>query len=171
MYLAIESMRRWRKGGNNHKDSLAEVTVSSQQLSSGNNRLDSNVEMKGDTSESCDGGGESAALYVLEKTRHGAETPALSTVRIVTSSKSGGLCSAICFLLRKRGHPVVNDRLCCREYLTLPRSMRNVIKNRLCISCYNVEFHVNDDKQVTNVSLEIHERLRALHWQKHCDAS
>jgi hypothetical protein len=47
--------------------------------------------MKSNTCESCDGGGESVALNVIEKTRHDTEMAALSTVRIVTSSKSGGL--------------------------------------------------------------------------------
>jgi hypothetical protein len=169
VYLPIENMRRWQKGGDSDQGSLAEATVSAHHLSTGNECLDSSGKNGGHMSESCDGDGESVALHVLEKTRNNAETPALSTVRIVTSCKAGGLCSAVCFLLRKRGHPVVNDRLCRREYLTLPRSMRNLIKNRLCIGCYNLEFRVDLDELVTTVSVETPERLHALHWQRHCD--
>jgi hypothetical protein len=169
--LPIENMRRWRKGGDNDKESLSDATVNSQQLSAMNGCIDSSCRNAFDFSESWDGGGESVALQVLEKTMNNADTPALSTVRIVTSCKAGGLCSAVCFLLRKSGHPVVNDRLCRREYLTLPRSMRNLIKNRLCIGCYNVEFRVDLDELVTSVSVENPESLHALHWQRHCDAN
>jgi len=59
----------------------------------------------------------------------------LSTVEITTSSNanSGRLCNSLCFLLRKMNYPVVNDRFCKREYASLPRYVRNVLKNKFCM--------------------------------------
>jgi hypothetical protein len=121
-YLPIENVRSWQKGGNHNKDSLAEVTVSSQHLSTINKCHNSRCGNEFEMSESWDGSGKSVVIHVLEKIRNNVDTPALSTVMIVTSCKARGLCSAVCFLLQKRGHPMVNNRLCRLEYLTRLRS-------------------------------------------------
>jgi 23S rRNA-/tRNA-specific pseudouridylate synthase len=94
-------------------------------------------------------------------------TASLSTIQIETSSKSSGLCNAICFLLRKNGHPVVNDRFCKQEYLDLPRSMRNTIKGRLCVGCYEVKI----DGIMNRIKKTLPERLSAGHWEQHCNNS
>ena len=150
--LPIESMRRWRKGGNGTKRLRHEV---------------SDVQFDESTPSET---GDKVELCVIEKTACSAETPALSTLRVTTSSKASGLCSAICFLLRKQGHPVVNDRSCRREYLSLPRSIRNLIKNRLCIGCYEVNMCIDGEEPIAPVSMDIPERVFASHWQRHCDA-
>jgi hypothetical protein len=114
--LPIESMRRWRKSGHNKQEEHC-----------GGSHVDDDT-----LSLAIE---DTVMFSVLEKTPSNDESPALPTLKIVTASTAGGLCNAISFLLRKRGHPVVNDRLCHCEYLTLPRSIRNLIKNRLCIGC------------------------------------
>jgi hypothetical protein len=65
--------------------------------------------------------------------------PAMSTIKISTSCTASGLCRAIILYLRKRRYPVVGDRLCQREYQSLPRSFRNRLKKRLMIGCFSVE--------------------------------
>jgi hypothetical protein len=63
----------------------------------------------------------------------------LSTVTITTDSQSSGLVQTIVYYLRKTaGHPVVGDRFAVSEYLSLPRSIRNRIKQRLCMGCTRV---------------------------------
>mmetsp|Transcript_27864 Transcript_27864/g.40741 ORF Transcript_27864/g.40741 Transcript_27864/m.40741 type:complete len:117 (+) Transcript_27864:122-472(+) len=103
----------------------------------------------------------------------------LSTVEINASSNanSGRLCNSLCFLLRKMNYPVVNDRFCKREYASLPRYVRNVLKNKLCIGCYGVtikRIFVNHDKggkmpradtnEMTSVQVDSPERLYVSHW-------
>lgn len=100
---------------------------------------------------------ETMSLLCLER------TASLSTLRIETLSKSAGLCNAVCFLLRKKGHPVVNDRFCRQEYLELPRSMRNLIKSRLCIGCYEVKIAGKADVIQTATP----ERLSARFWEQY----
>ena len=151
LQLPIESMRRWRKGGNTERLDGSYVETLVHEM----------------TAQAI---GDSAEIFVLAQTQSENETLALSTVQISTSSNAGGLCNAISFLLRKRGHSVVNDRLCRREYLTLPRSIRNLIKNRLCIGCYEVRMGVGSDEQVTTVTIPVPHRLHATHWQKYCEA-
>lgn len=91
------------------------------------------------------------------------QTTSLSTLQIEISSKSAGLCSAICFFLRKKGHPVVNDRFCKQEYLELPRSIRNTIKDRLSIGCYEVRIGEMNER----IQIKVPERLSAGHWEQH----
>jgi hypothetical protein len=104
---------------------------------------------------------ETIILQCLER------TASLSTIQIETSSKSSGLCNAICFLLRKNGHPVVNDRFCKQEYLDLPRPMRNAIKGRLCVGCYEVMI----EGIMNRIKKTIPERLSACHWEQHRNMS
>ena len=100
---------------------------------------------------------ETLVLRCVERTTF------LSTLQIEITSKSAGLCSTICFFLRKKGHPVVNDRFCKQEYLELPRSMRNTIKGQLSIGCYEVKILGINEKIRTKVP----ERLSAGHWEQH----
>lgn len=151
--LDVEGMRRWRKGGG------ADKVIGGTGFP-----IDKTID-----TESSVASGDCVEIQVVERTTAEPSIPPLSTVTITTSSTSGGLCNAICYLLRKRGHPVVNDRFCRNEYLTLPRSIRNLIKNRLCISCYQVELIV-DENSGRIISVPVPDRLLASHWQSHCNA-
>jgi hypothetical protein len=96
----------------------------------------------------------------------------LSTLTIQSNFDSGRLSNLICFLLRKSGYPVVNDRFCKRELATLPRIMRNIVKNKLCIGCYKVELttnkHIQDSNDNTSeiISVEPHYRTQCSYWRQ-----
>ena len=83
----------------------------------------------------------------------------LSTLTITTTSNVR--VDALCFMLRKLGHPVVNDRFCRAEYLELPRSVRNLIKSRLCIACFEVSVGSQ------TIKIETPDRLSSNYWQQH----
>ena len=92
----------------------------------------------------------------------------LSTVTIKSSLDSGRLSNSLCFLFRKAGFPVVNDRFCKRELSRLPRIMRNILKNKLCIGCYSIKLLVSgihNKTQTVNVSIEPQSRTLCSHWQ------
>ncbi len=102
----------------------------------------------------------------------------LSTVIVRSSRDAGRLSNVICFHLRKLRYPVVNDRFCKREYASLPRIMRNIIKNRLCLGCYGfglqiIENHQNIkldglecSKQHMNMSMDPHPRTQCSFWRQ-----
>lgn len=110
---------------------------------------------------------------------------ALSTLKISTGCVVSGLCRAICLFLRKQRYPVVGDHQCQKEYIALPRSIRNRIKKKLCLGCYKVNIdatmvgHKKADKNKRKItearplsfhwvsSMAIPDRLRATHWQEH----
>ena len=113
-------------------------------------------------------------------------TPELCTLKITTSCPISGLCRAICLYLRKVHHPVVGDRKCQREYITLPRSIRNRIKKKLCLGCFQVNIDAKisvvskdcdagggpnqaDHKHCWTSSVDIPDKLSAQYWQQHCD--
>ena len=107
----------------------------------------------------------------------------LSTVTIRGSYASANSISAY---LRQLGYPVVGDRYCRREYLSLKRSIRNRIKDKLCLGCYQIvlslpqtvqqkggeeplETTMRDNGMI--VSVDVPEKLSALYWQAHVEQS
>jgi hypothetical protein len=99
-----------------------------------------------------------AILTLVEQTVTGTTAacmtttiPALSTVTISTTSKSSGLAQTISYFLRTsitssssgHAHPIVGDRMAAQEYISLPRSMRNRLKQRLCFGCTSVGMNIN----------------------------
>ena len=158
--LPVDGMRRWNKGG-------------SKKLGDDPSRVDiARTANENSTTTDAESYADSVEIHVLETTTTTThdKSPALSSLTISTTSSAGGLCNTICFLLRKQGYPVVNDRLCRREYLDLPRSIRNLIKNRLCIGCYAVSWAEEGHERVKTVSIQEPDRLHASHWQNHRDA-
>jgi hypothetical protein len=112
-------------------------------------------------------------IRCLERTKPDNFTPPLSTLRIATSCTSGGPCRRICSYLRGAGYPVVNDRKNQREYLCLPRSVRNRIKRKLCIGCYTVEMGCAEQlhNSMSTIIADVPDILRASFWQGHCESS
>ena len=94
---------------------------------------------------------------------------ALSTVTLETASGVSGPCQAISYYLRKSGHGVVGDRFNTQEYLTLPRAVRNRIKQKLCIGCTRVELKNDGRPQASNHAVP--EKWRASYWQSFCISS
>lgn len=96
----------------------------------------------------------------------------LSTVRIETDFPSA---ASICHAMRNLGHPVVGDSNCRGEYLELKRSIRNRIKNRICLVCHQVSWQGNETNeesiQVPRVIPPIPDRLSANNWEKNFGAT
>jgi 16S rRNA U516 pseudouridylate synthase RsuA-like enzyme len=88
----------------------------------------------------------------------------LSTLSIHSKHDSGRLCSVISFVLRKLGYPVVNDRFCKRELAALPRRMRNILKQKICIGCYSLDIEV-DPMTSTIVDYPPHRRTQCSYWK------
>mmetsp|Transcript_18391 Transcript_18391/g.25913 ORF Transcript_18391/g.25913 Transcript_18391/m.25913 type:complete len:833 (-) Transcript_18391:62-2560(-) len=97
----------------------------------------------------------------------------LSTIQILSAHDFGRLSNVISFILRKLGHPVVNDRFCRREFAQLPRVMRNILKQKICIACDGVAIKVHNeekDKEMTyvlNETIEVspNKRTQCQFWQ------
>lgn len=102
----------------------------------------------------------SDTFQVLE----GDENTIISTLAVKSSHDDGRIASVISFLLRKLGFPVVNDRFCKRELSLLPRRMKNILKQKLCIECN----HVNIEYEDANHSIEIepHRRTQCSFWRE-----
>jgi len=101
---------------------------------------------------------ETSCTLVCQEKSNVDSVSALST--LVVAAGANTRVDELCYGLRKTlGFPVVNDRVCRSEFIQLPRSVRNLIKNRLCIGCYGVQV---DGKRIT---LPVPDRLSALYWQ------
>jgi 23S rRNA-/tRNA-specific pseudouridylate synthase len=87
--------------------------------------------------------------------------PPLST--LVLTCLPSVRADSISYTLRtKLGHAVVNDRFAKSEYLSLPRSIRNLIKNRFCMGCFAVR--LSGEAEITK---PVPERLSAHRWRQH----
>jgi hypothetical protein len=111
------------------------------------------------------------------------KTTTLSTVEVITSEPSSG---SICNFFRHEGYPVVGDKFCKQEYSNLKRSIRNRIKNKLCIGCFKIEITIircenknnknedddddddDDEKMITNHVIESPslDKLSAHFWER-----
>lgn len=95
------------------------------------------------------------------------QTTALSTVEIATDFPSS---SAICRWFREIKKPVVGDSFCKQEYSKLQRSIRNRIKNKLCIGCFRVSIFLigapNLPKDAPIIELPIPDKLSAKYWER-----
>mmetsp|Transcript_25556 Transcript_25556/g.29634 ORF Transcript_25556/g.29634 Transcript_25556/m.29634 type:complete len:568 (+) Transcript_25556:953-2656(+) len=101
-------------------------------------------------------------------------TPNLSTLVIMSPSESGRLSNTLCYMLRKVGYPVVNDRFCKQELAQLPRVMRNILKNKLCIGCYDIVLSLcctsaqNENIKSVSVHEDPNSRTQCTYWQTIC---
>jgi hypothetical protein len=110
-----------------------------------------------------------ATIVLLEQTAPvGTIIPALSTLRVTTNCRSSGLASILSFYLRKtHNFPVVGDRFASDEYSQLPRSMRQRVKQRLCMSCTELRLGSSGE----HASVPIPSKWSAKHWQNVLSAS
>jgi hypothetical protein len=90
------------------------------------------------------------------------QVPALSTLLLTTSSQISGLVSVLSYWLRKQGYPIVGDRFAGEEYLQLPRSMRNRLKQKICIGASRIVLsdHCHEEP--------LCHKWSANYWQTHC---
>lgn len=71
--------------------------------------------------------------------------------------------SSLCRFLRLEGYGVVGDHYCRQEYLKLKRSIRNRIKDKLCIGCYHVQV------EGVEIKHDVPDKLLASFWDAHYD--
>mmetsp|Transcript_5525 Transcript_5525/g.13644 ORF Transcript_5525/g.13644 Transcript_5525/m.13644 type:complete len:520 (-) Transcript_5525:91-1650(-) len=113
-----------------------------------------------------------AEIVPRESTRPSEDTtaPRLSTLRIATSEPSS---SSICHHFRREGFPVVGDSFCKHEYSGLKRSIRNRIKDKLCIGCFGVEIAVGggEHEAAKKHTIEVPSpaKLSARFWERFLD--
>jgi hypothetical protein len=99
--------------------------------------------------------------------------PVLSTVQVITSDPSS---SSLCQFFRQLGFPIVGDTFCRQEYWTLKRSIRNRLKDKLCIGCYKVEITSRGqavdecESNVVVVERDVPEKLSAKFWERFVQA-
>lgn len=87
----------------------------------------------------------------------------ISTLIARSRHDEGKLANVIPYILRKLGYPVVNDRFAKREYSCLPRKMKNILKQKICIGCYSLDIEF---EQVTQtVATEVHKRTQCKFWK------
>jgi hypothetical protein len=101
----------------------------------------------------------------LDLQKDGHATVQLSTLSIQSTADHGKLCNVICYTLRKLGFPVVNDRFCKRELSVLPRIMRNILKDKLCIGCYDLKIQEEETNAEHNSSIDPHLRTQCSYWK------
>ena len=120
----------------------------------------------------------SAEVYPRESTKLALEKSLknplrLSTLEVVTPEPSS---SSICHYFRQEGFPVVGDSFCKQEYSRLKRSIRNRLKDKLCIGCFKVEVEVtngmdqiNDNETASRkhvIEIQSPDKFSATFWEK-----
>ena len=94
----------------------------------------------------------------------------LSTISARSSFDSGRLANVISYTLRsKLGLHVVNDRFSRREFAALPRRMRNLVRQSVCIACYAVD--ITRRGEALSVNIPSHQRTSCGYWRKILDVS
>lgn len=101
----------------------------------------------------------------LNLQKDGIANVQLSTLSIQSTAYHGKLCNVICHTLRKLGFPVVNDRFCKRELSALPRIMRNILKKKICIGCYDLKIQEEEGKETNNITIDPHSRTQCSYWK------
>ena len=92
------------------------------------------------------------------------EEQCISTLIARSRHDDGRLANVIPYILRKLGYPVVNDRFAKREYSCLPRKMKNVLKQKICIGCYSLDIEFEHVTQT--VATEVHKRTQCEFWRQ-----
>lgn len=88
----------------------------------------------------------------------------LSTLTIQSRFDDGRLANVISYVLRKLGYCMVNDRLAKREYSALPRRIKNIVKQKICIGCYGLDIEYQGKSSV--VSIDPHKRTQCSFWRE-----
>lgn len=109
------------------------------------------------------------SIFIMSKDGHsfcnGNDNTCIETLEISSRHGSGKIVNTISFILRKIAYPMINDRFCKREFASLPRRMRNILKQKICIGCYSVCVHLHDDIR-REITVEPHRRTQASFWRQ-----
>jgi hypothetical protein len=109
------------------------------------------------------------SIFITSKDGHSYcdgnnSSTSIETLEISSKYGSGKVVNTISFILRKMGYPVVNDRFCKREFAVLPRRMRNILKQKICIGCYSICLDLNGVQR--EIKIEPHRRIQASFWRQ-----
>lgn len=109
----------------------------------------------------------------LSTEQHRSDDIALTTLEVITSEPSS---SRSCQFFRQEGFPVVGDSFCKQEYANLKRSIKNRLKNKLCIGCFKVEVTIRENNSESNdaqgritthvIEYPIPDKLSAKYWEQ-----
>mmetsp|Transcript_27295 Transcript_27295/g.57429 ORF Transcript_27295/g.57429 Transcript_27295/m.57429 type:complete len:686 (-) Transcript_27295:46-2103(-) len=94
---------------------------------------------------------------------YGEGNETISTLTVQSRHDDGRVANIISYSLRKLGYPVVNDRFAKREFAALPRRMRNLLKQKVCICCHSIDIHI--EGSITNVQVDAHKRTQCSYWR------
>eukprot|EP00984_Skeletonema_dohrnii_P030831 scaffold22661_cov157-Skeletonema_dohrnii-CCMP3373.AAC.1 len=87
----------------------------------------------------------------------------ISTLSVSSCHDEGRMANVIPYILRKLGYPVVCDRFAKREYSRLPRKMKNVLKQKICIGLYSLD--IEFERVTQTVATEAHKRTQCEFWR------
>ena len=196
-----QSVRLWRRGRDDKSDSVQDVQDEECSEFECITNTTEPVIIEGDNKDGSRGVARTKIwmmdIRCVERTSLKRRTtddkcaPAMSTVKITTVCTSYGLCRAICHYLRNQKYPVVGDRMCPKEYQRLPRSIRNRLKNKLCLGCFQVtvistiltstsknpskEKREESDNQNSvhtwTTAVDTPDKFRAGYWQQHWESA
>jgi Domain of unknown function (DUF2431) len=144
VHLPFDGVRRWKKHPPN-KNNMAACSVKENE--------------------------DLVHIVLLEETvsNDDSRVPRLSTISMTTRSTSSRLAQAVAYYLRKTvNNPIVGDRIAVQEYLSLPRSMRNRIKQRFCVGCTAVRVENRSTGEVNEDVCPIPDKWSARYWQEFC---
>jgi 23S rRNA-/tRNA-specific pseudouridylate synthase len=148
--IPLDGMRRWRK---RPAEDLVSQLILSEDASLVENRI----------AKTC-----AATVHALETTTAEPDgeglLPPLTTIEIITGTLVSGFCSILSHYFRKQGYAIVGDRFASREYLTLPRAVRNRLKQKICLGCTNVSSYGEGQ----TASKAVPEKWRVSHWESFC---
>ena len=164
--LVLEGKWRQKKKNKKRKHALESLSKAQQEeefRDKAKNVVPARIEFK-----------ESFAISETNSPSHDNNT-GLSTLEVATAEPSSG---SICHYFRQVGFPVVGDTFCKQEYSKLKRSIRNRIKNKLCMGCFRVDVSITEETDgaeeasTTTHRIEIPSpnKLSATFWEKFlCD--
>ena len=92
------------------------------------------------------------------------EDQQLSTLTVQSRFDDGRLANVISYVLRKLKYPVVNDRFGKKEYSALPRRIKNIVKQKVCIGCYHLDIEYEGES--TKVKIDPHKRTQCAFWRE-----
>jgi len=154
--VPTEGLRQWKRQKTNQQESI-------EQKEKDANDVDSVSKSVTATSTEIDLDDDALFIQCHDSLTVEGEQK-ISTLTIQSRFDDGRLSNVISYVLRKLSYPVVNDRFSKREYSAFPRRMKNIIKQKVCIGCY--QLNIEYEGESTIVKIDIHKRTQCSFWRK-----
>ena len=144
-------LRQWKRHKTNDQETVGDAGANDAKLSSNITSTSTVLDLDG-------------ALFVTCQDTLQVEKQQISTIKVTSKYDNGRLANVTSFVLRKLGYPVVNDRFVKRELIALPRRLKNIVKQKVCIGCYRVD--VECKGALTTVGIDEHKRTQCSYWRE-----